>query len=158
MEIQLNQVLLQALNFGVLFFVLTKFLFRPIVNILDARANRIQESMAAAEKSLAEQAKLEEKKAAELAKAEKKASQIISDARAESKKLGESLITQAKEESQKVVAKQEANFLSKLTDLERDMQQRMANLVVDTTKQVLADTLSPTELKAITSKISKKLK
>lgn len=158
MEIEVKQIIFQLINFGILFFVLSKFIFRPILDILDKRSERIAEGMAAAEKSLQEQAKLEEKKAAELARAEKKASALIAAARLESKKMGEELIAAAKAESQKAVAKQEAEFVEKLSNLEAAMQSRMADLVVETTKKALSDSLSTSALKDITASLAKKLK
>lgn len=158
MEIEVKQILFQVLNFGVLFFVLAKFLFRPIIGILDARSARIAEGLAAAEKSLREQALLEEKKAEELAKAEKKAAAIIAQARAESKKMGEELLKAAKEQVAKQREKDEADFLAKLHTLEGEMKSRLADLVVATTKKALSETLSAASLKEITAKEVKKLK
>ena len=158
MEIEVNQILFQVLNFGLLLFVLTKFLFKPILNILDTRADRVQKGLAAAEKSLKEQEKLEERKAKELAEAEKKASAIISASRAESKKLASEIVAAAKLESQKIADKQEADFMDKLNTLEKTMESRLADMVVATTKKALSDSLSASELKSITSSVTKKLK
>lgn len=158
MEIEVRQILFQMLNFGVLLFVLVKFLFRPILDVLDTRANRITEGLAAAEKSLREQEQLEIKKAEEMAKAEKKASAIIASAREESKKLAAELLKEAKAETEKMRIKDEANFMSKLDSLEKDMQSRMADLVIATTKKSLLDSLSASSIKEITQKELKRLK
>lgn len=158
MEIELNQIIFQALNFGILLFVLTKFLYKPILKILDDRSDRIDKGLKAAEKSLAEAAMLEEKKAEAIKKAEKKAAEIISSAREESKKLGAELIAAAKIESEKVVSKHEAEFMERAHNLEKEMQKRVSDLVVATTKKALADSLSDREIKAINSKLTKALK
>lgn len=158
MQIELNQILFQALNFGILLFVLTKFLFKPILKILDDRSDRIEKGLKAAEKSIAAQEKLEEKKAAELAAAEKKANALIAAAKAESKKMGAELLAAAKEESARVIAKQEAEFVERAHTLEKEMQSRLASLVVTTTKQALSDTLSAAEINSINAKITKSLK
>ena len=73
MEIDIKQVLLQLLNFGILVFIFGKFMFQPILKILDARSKKIQDGQLAAEKSLKEAAGAEKKQAERLAEASKKA-------------------------------------------------------------------------------------
>lgn len=158
MEIDVKQIIFQVINFGILAFVLTKFLFRPILDILDKRAARIAEGMAAAEKSLQEQAKLEEKKAAELAKAEKKAAALIMEAREEAKKMSADIVKEAKSEAQKAVAKQETEFMERLSNVEGELKSRLSTMVVQATKKALSDSLTTADLKEITTKLTKKLK
>lgn len=158
MEIEVKQILFQMLNFGILFFVLVKFLFRPILDILEARSTRIAEGLAAAEHNLQETEKLEAKKAEEMAKAEKKATAIIAAAREESKKMSEDLLREAKAEAAKMRVKEEAEFVAKLSAIEGEMKSRMADLVVTTTKKVLSDSLSAGSIKEIAAKEIKKLK
>ncbi|KKS22665.1 MAG: ATP synthase F0, B subunit, F-type H+-transporting ATPase subunit b, partial [Microgenomates group bacterium GW2011_GWC1_41_8] len=96
MEIDIKQVLLQLLNFGILVVLFSKFMFKPIIKILDTRSKKILDGQLAAEKSLKETALLEKKQADRLAEASKKAAAIIAEAKAESKKLGVELIQEAK--------------------------------------------------------------
>ena len=75
MQINAIQIILQIVNFAVLVTVLTKFLYKPILKILEGRAQRIQEGLEAAEKSLEERAAVEEKKQEILIKTEKQTAQ-----------------------------------------------------------------------------------
>lgn len=158
MQIELTQILLQILNFGILFFVLAKFLFKPILKILDARADRVAEAAAAAEESLKVQAELEEKKAAKLAEATKKAAAVLAEAREEGKKLTAEMIAEAKQASAKEIDKQQAAFLDSLHAEEQALKRRVTDLVVETTKTVLTGSLAAADVKAITKKELTKLK
>jgi F-type H+-transporting ATPase subunit b len=158
MEIDIKQVLLQLLNFGVLVFLFTKFMFNPILKILDARSKKIQDGQLAAEKSLKEAANAEKKQAEKLAEASKKAASILAEAKAESKKLGAELIEQAKSVAASELAKQKEAFQKELEAEEQKLKGRLAELVVTTTKSVLADSLKPADLKSITAKELAKLK
>lgn len=158
MDIEIKQILLQLLNFGILVVVLGKFLFKPILNILDARSKKIADGMAAAEKSLKATAELEKKQTEKLAEASKKAAAILSEAKAESKKLGAALIEEAKAASARELEKQKELFHKELASEEAALKGRIATLVVETTKAVLKDTLKPEELKSITAKEIAKLK
>lgn len=158
MEIDIKQVLLQLLNFGILVVVLGKFAFKPLLNILDARSKKIAEGAAAAEKSLKAMAELERKQAEKLSEASKKAASILAEAKAESKKLGEDLIAQAKATAAVELEKQKDAFQKDLEIVEKELKNRIATMVVETTKSVLADSLKSSDLKAITAKELAKLK
>ncbi len=158
MNIEVNQILLQLLNFGILVAILGKLVFKPVQKILDSRSAKIAEGMAAAEKSLKEAAAVEEKKTAELAKAAKKAAAIVTEAKEESKKAGIELIEAAKAASARELEKQKQAFMEDLHKEELELKKRLATLVVETTKATLADSLKPADLKAITAKEIAKLK
>jgi F-type H+-transporting ATPase subunit b len=158
MEIDIKQILLQMLNFGILAVVLTKFLFNPILKILDARSKKIAEGQIAAEKSLKATAELEKKQAEKLGEASRKAASIINEAKAESKKLGAELIAEAKNVAASELSKQKESFHKELENEELALKKRIADLVVETTKTVLAGSLKDSDLKAITAKEIAKLK
>lgn len=158
MNIEVNQILLQLLNFGILVVILGKLVFKPVLKILDARSAKIAEGMAAAEKSLKEAAAVEEKKTAELSKATKKAAAMIAEAKEESKKAGLELIEAAKEASARELEKQKLAFMADLHKEELELKVRLTGLVVETTRVTLADSLKPADLKAITAKEIAKLK
>ncbi len=158
MEIDIKQVLLQLLNFGILVVLFTRFMFKPILKILDARSQKIADGQAAAEKSLKETAAMEQKQADRLTEASKKAAVIIAEAKAESKKLGVDLIQEAKSVAALELAKQKEAFQKELENEELKLKQRVVDLVIATTKTVLSTTLKPADLKVITSKELAKLK
>lgn len=158
MEIDIKQVLLQLLNFGILVVLFSKFMFNPIIKILDTRAKKISDGQAAAEKSLKLAADQEKKQSEKLAEASKKAAAIIAEAKAESKKLGVDLITEAKSIAAAELLKQKDTFNKELASLETQMKNRIAALVVETTKSVLSDSLRPSDLKTITASEIAKLK
>lgn len=157
MEIDIKQILLQILNFGVLFFVLAKFLFRPILGILDKRSAKIEEGLALAASNQKAQEQIEIKSKQILEKAEQKGAQLIESARHESKELGKQLIEQAKLESQKTIEKQHTSFLEHMQDEERQFKSRVTSLVLTTTQKILTDSLSPADVKLITKKEIAKL-
>lgn len=158
MEIELKQILLQLLNFGVLLALLTKFLYKPILKLLDARSQKIADGQAAAEASLKEAAKMEERRAKQLSESTQKAASIIAQAKAESKKMGAQIVEEARTAAIAEVAKLKANFATELEAQEAQLKTRLAKLVVETTKVVLKDSLKASELKTITTRQIAKLK
>lgn len=158
MEIDIKQILLQVFNFGILFFILAKFLFRPILKILDERSRKIAEGLALTEKNKDAEARIEKKSAEVLGKAERQAAKIIEEARRESKELGKALVAEAKAEAEKVVVREQSAFIERMADEERQFKARVSDLVATTTSRVLADSLTGAEIKKITKKEVAKLK
>lgn len=158
MEIEVKQVLLQLLNFGILVAVLGKFIFQPIIKILDQRSKKIADGLAAAENNLKAAAEIEKKQAEKLAEATKKAAALIGEAKAEGKKLTDSMLEEAKAAGAAALDKQRELFRRELEGEELALKKRLTSLIVETTKAVLKDTLKPADLKAITAKEIGKLK
>jgi len=62
MEIRWYQLLFQIVNFGILIFLLNRFLYRPILKIVEDRNKKIEDSLKAAEATLKEKEKINELK------------------------------------------------------------------------------------------------
>jgi F-type H+-transporting ATPase subunit b len=142
MQIHWYQLLFQIINFGILIFVLNKFLYGPIVKIIDQRNKKIQDGIKAAEKNLEEKANLDEFKKRIQLKAEKEATEILNKARKQATNQSKQIMTESKEETQDLVKKEFENLKEKLKDEEAKMKNRIGGLVVDMTTKVLEETLS----------------
>lgn len=142
MQIHWYQLLFQIINFGVLIFVLNKFLYGPIVKIIDQRNKKIQDGIKAAEKNLEEKAGLDEFKKKIQLKAEKEATEILSKARKQATDQSKQIVAQSKTETQDIAQKEFENLKEKLNDEEAKMKNRIGSLVVDMTAKVLEETLT----------------
>lgn len=90
----------QVINFAIILFVLTKFLYRPIINVLENRRQKIAEGLefaAASEKKLQE---TEKDYANTLETAKQEARKILDDARTDAEKERQKLLTQAEQEAE----------------------------------------------------------
>lgn len=158
MSIKWYQLLFQIINFGVLVFVLNKFLYKPIVNIIKQRNKKIEDSIKAAEATLKEKAKIEEIKKQAVEGAEKEAVKIVEAAKKEAGKTSKSLIDQAKTEAEQEVDKKFQLMIEKLAEQEAKITGRITDLVIKTTSRVLKDSLTYKEQKLIIDKEIDKLK
>lgn len=155
MQINAIQVILQIVNFAILAIVLTKFLYKPILSILDSRAKRIQEGLEAAEKSLTEKAKLEEKKQAILAESEAKAADVLDQARLEAKAASKQIVAEARTEATKAVEREYQILEGKLREEELKIRHNLSDLIAETTATVLQGALTQkTQQQIIKSQIT----
>jgi F-type H+-transporting ATPase subunit b len=112
-------LLAQIVNFFILLFLLKKFVFPPIVNMLDDRKKRIAEGLTAADaarreaeeerKQLmaqieAERAEAQQRVAAASAQAERVKEDILAEARQEAEAIKTSAIEEAEAEKQRILA------------------------------------------------------
>lgn len=157
MEIQPIQILLQIVNFGIVAFVLIKFLYGPIAKVLETRSEKIKLGMDAAEKNLADRNKLEAQIKAEQAKARKEAAKIIADAKKQAETDAADIIAKAKEQAKKATSTEMESANNIMAEALKKAEANIAQLVTATTAKVLADGLSEADQRKIIEAQIKKL-
>lgn len=157
MAIHWYQLLFQIINFAILLLVLKKFLYQPIINLINQRNKKIEDSIKAAEATLKEKATIEAIKKQAIEAAEKEAVKIIDSARKESDKAAKQILETAKVEAEGEVDKKLKVLSEKLAEEEALLTDRITDLVVKTTASVLKDSLSSVQQKAIIDSEIKKL-
>lgn len=150
MEIDIKQVLLQILNFGILIVVLNKFLYKPILNMLKTREDKINDGLKAADKNIKTEAELDKQVKSEIAKARKEAANILTDAKEDAKKQVSSIRAEAKKEAKKESLKHEKKIQEAFEQKEKELEKKLAKLVIATTENSLKDVLSKKDIERIT--------
>lgn len=136
-----EKFLAQVLLFLIVYMILKKFAFGPILGLLEARKQRIAQGEENLKKIAADLEAAESKKTEIISEANGKADTLIGEARESAEALASSKRAEAINEAATIVAKaREAGELEKnqlLTDLKRDF----GRLVVDTTSKVTGKVL-----------------
>lgn len=102
--IDFKVMLAQIINFGILIAVLTKLLYRPILNMLEQRRKRIEESLKKADEIDHKVAKMEEEMSHKRAQSKAEAATILGEAKDAAEKSREELLLAATTESDRVKA------------------------------------------------------
>ena len=158
MQINIWQVLFQAFNFGLILYVLTKYLYKPLMKLLDDRAKKINEGLAAAEKNLKAASESEKIVKAELGKAKKTAATILADAEKEAKIKGAEIVEQARVKAKAEADKIRADIAGEQAELDKQIEKKATVLATAMVKKALAETLTAKDSEKITSAIIAKLK
>jgi F-type H+-transporting ATPase subunit b len=87
----------QLINVGLLVWLLTRFLYRPVLNMLNERTRRIQESLQDAERVKEQLASAKQDYDAELARARQEAASILAQAQERAKTLEQEIAAQARQ-------------------------------------------------------------
>jgi len=147
----------QCISFAIVAFVLTKFAYRPILNVLAERRKRIADGLANAEKIKQELAKAQEKVQEVLNQAGQQATQMIEEARAAAARVQEQetqkAIAAAKDIVDKARQATEAEHQRMLGELRREV----GRLVVQTAVKVTGKVLTPDDQQRLVEETNRQL-
>ena len=130
-------MLAQAVNFFALLAILTFFIYRPILKLLDERKERIAKAEEHAQLVEDKLARVEELTQKELRKAQEKSSEIIAAAKESAIASGEELIANAKEKVGKIVEEGRAVIAKEKHDASREIQNQVGRIVILATEKLL---------------------
>lgn len=148
----------QIINFAILLFVLTKFLYKPILKILDERAKKIAQGLKAAEENVKEKEKMDGIKKEQMMQTKAEVEKILVQAKQEAKSLKEEMIAQAGEEARVRAEKEYVKLHQRLEKEEVLLRGRVGKMTVDLARKLLQKTLNTTLQEKIFTAQLKKLK
>ncbi len=132
----------QCVSFVIVAFLLNRFAYRPIIQVLEARRAKIAEGLANAEKIKTQLAAAEAERTEILTKANAEAQKMIEEARASASALAEKRLQQSIADAEGIVTKaQEATALER-ERIFSELRKEVGRLVVDTTAKVTGKVLT----------------
>ena len=156
--IQWTKLIPQLINFGIVLFVLWKWAYKPVFNMLDARQKKIAESIANADKIKAELAKTEADRQKTLAEAGELANKIIADARAAASRLSEVESQKAIATAEQIIAKAREAAAQDQVRMLAELKKEVGRLVVQTTSTVTGKILTADDQRRLAEETQKQLK
>jgi len=135
--INLPGLLTQLISFSVLVFVLYKFLYGPITNMLDQRAERIKESLEAADRARSEAASSAETVEKELANARQEGQRLIADAQEAARRAGEQIEQRSRQQAEEIIARAESEIAQQRDAAIEELRREFAGLAVLAAERVV---------------------
>ncbi|MGB8956110.1 MAG: F0F1 ATP synthase subunit B [Tumebacillaceae bacterium] len=121
MTLQLGSMIIQLLVFLVLFLLLRKYAFGPLMRVMNERANYIENQITTAEKNREEATRLADEHRSNVANAKKEASELLENARRNGEKQAADIIAAADAEARRL--KEEA-----AAEINREKEKAIAEL------------------------------
>jgi F-type H+-transporting ATPase subunit b len=145
----------QCLSFLIVAAALNKWAYRPIVNALEARKQRIAQGLANAEKIKAELARTEAQRQEVMAQANAQATKLIEEARAAAARVQAQETQKAIAAAEQIMVKaREASAQDHLRML-AELKREVGRLVVQTTAAVTGKVLTPEDQRRLAEETSK---
>ncbi len=149
---QWPEVLVALISFGVLFFVLWKFAFPPITNMLAERSERIKESLEKAEETRMEAEALLEDYKTQMAEARADAGRVIEQSRTVAEGMKDEIIAKANEEAEAIKTKAVEAIEAEKRAAVAELQGSVADLSVAIAGKIIDETLSREQHEALIEK------
>jgi len=132
----------QCVSFSIVLFLLHRFAYKPILQILEDRRQRIKEGLENAERIKAELAKTEAARQEALSQANQQANRLIEEARAAASRVLEQETQKAIATANQIIAKAREASDAELVRLKAELRREIGRLVVDTTAKVTGKVLT----------------
>ena len=148
-------LVVNLVNFGLLFFLLGKFAYRPIMNMLDERTAKIKEGLEKSEQAekRAVEIDVESKQALEEARREGQA--LIAQASETAKKHGETLKEQAKKEAEALIERARAEIQLEKDQAINQLRSEFADITVLAAGKVIGEELDKEKHRKVIDEVLK---
>jgi F-type H+-transporting ATPase subunit b len=142
---KLGLILWTLIAFGIVFFILAKYAWKPILKSLDQREKNISDSILSAENVRKEMAALKSENEALLVKAREERSQMMREAKETRDKIIQEAKEQARKETSKIVADAQSVIHQQKMAAITDLKNQVGNLVLEVSEKVLRRELNNKE-------------
>lgn len=135
--IDLKLLLAQIVNFLILFVVLSKLVYKPIINLLEKRKKLIEKTVED-QKSIEERlTKIEEEKGKVMAEATAAAMAVVEKSKKEAEEEKQKVLTNAKKEISSLAERYRAQLKEEKANIVKEIKGEMAVLIVKASEKVI---------------------
>lgn len=149
------QFIAQLIVFGIVYTILRKYAFGPIVAVLEQRRLKIVEAMANADKVKKELAETETRKKQVLQEAMEQGQKIVAEAKQSAEAVRTRLEQEAVTESERIVARAKEAGQIEVDRLKSDFQREAGRLVVLAAQKVTGKILTPDDQRRLGEEASR---
>lgn len=155
--IDVRVLVLQVINFAILLVLLRWFAYKPVIALLDSRRKKIEEGLAAAERSVQQEAEMKEKEKKILDHAREEAHLTITAAKAEAQELREAEKAKLEQELVKEAERHMEQLQAEHERVRTQFKQSLGALVVQATEKVIEQKIDPAWTEKAAQKAVKEL-
>jgi len=132
-------LIIQALNFGALLFLLWLLLYRPVLRMLEKRQALIKEGVEAAEASKEEHSRIEGERQSIIARAIDEGEQLLLNARERAKEEESSIVTGAHKRGEDIIKEAEERAAEEVRRRREEAREETARLAVLAAERILKE-------------------
>lgn len=152
-----TQLLAQIVNFAIVGGVLTYFLYKPLLRIIDERRETIRKSMEDAKRIHTQKEELDRIRKEALAALDKETGALLEKAKKEAEVVRQDILTSARHEADIMLLKARKQMEEEKRSLFEQAQQRLAGVIVGLTEKLIQREFSPVDQKRLVESLEKDL-
>ena len=150
-------LLAQVVNFGMLLGVLAAFVYRPLLDLLDARRERIAKAMEDAGRIEGQKKELEPIRITELQKIDQEAGAFLERAKEQAEKIKADILQVASKEAEGLLAKGKQQLEGERARVMGEVQMILTKVILEMTEKILEREFSPDDEKRLMHSLAKDL-
>ena len=151
------KLIAQLINFAIVLFVLWRFAYKPVLEMLENRRQKIAESMDNAEKIKTELAETQAERDKVLAEANQKAQEMIADAKEAAQQVGEAEGQKAVKQAEEIIRKAREATDADREQMMSELKAEIGRLVVETTAKVSGKILTAEDQQRLIDETNREL-
>jgi len=148
----------QIVNFLIIFYLLKKFLYKPVLGMLKKRADKIEEGLKQAEESRVSLEKTLDEEKKILVKAQEEARAIIEESRSQAVVVSQQIEEDTRKQADRILKEAKEQIDQESKDTERKLSEKVSVLAEGMLTKSLEGFFGEKEQKQIASKIVKQIK
>ncbi len=155
--IQWSVLLAQVINFAILVFVLSRYVYKPLLGVIDRRRETISEAMEQAKEIERSKEELDRERVAVLRKADEQAGALLERAKGEADALREEIESSAKAQAKSTLAKGREQLEHDRVTMMNEIQHKLAHAIVLSAEKILRREFSKEDQDAFEDELKKNL-
>lgn len=137
-----SQVIWSLITFAVLLFLLGRFVYPPIIGMLDKRSEAIRESLEAAERTRIDAQGLLEQYKEQMADARTEAQKVIGQSREVGEQMKKEIVEKANEEARGLIERAQQEIGAEKERAVADLRKSVADLSIGVASKIIGEQLS----------------
>ncbi|MFH1611116.1 MAG: F0F1 ATP synthase subunit B [Patescibacteria group bacterium] len=147
----------QLINFLIVLIILWRFVYKPIVKMLDERSEKIEKSMKQADEIEKRVSEIEKEKDRIITETQKQAQEIIQKAHAQGQARQEEIILSAKHEVERIIEKGKSQLGDEKTAMMKELRKDIIDIALKAATRILQDQVDETKSKSLAEETVRKL-
>jgi len=154
----INATLLgKTLAFVIFVAICWKYVWPPIIAIMEEREKRIADGLEAAKKADDSLAEAQLAFDQEMNKAKAEAAEILEKANSRASQIVSDATVKAEAEAEKILSSASKNIENDVNKAKEELRQKMSELIIDTSEKILGDEISPEKHQELLKKAASEL-
>ncbi len=137
-----SEIVAQLISFLILFFILKKFAWKPILKILDDRKGKIASDFKNIEDTKAEVSKLKADYEKQISVIEDTKRAKLQEAIKEGSKLAEEIKKKAQEEAQRIIDTAKDSIKYEVEQAKKELKEKIVDLTIEVTEKIIKEKLT----------------
>lgn len=147
----------QLVNFGLLLTVLTLFVYRPILRLLDDRRERVRKAMEDVKAIENQKREIEQFKVEQFKKIDEECGRFLEAAKTQAETTKQEIVTAAEQEAKALLDKAKQQIADDRQRLMTEAQSALAALIIRITEKILEREFTPADQSRLLAQLQKEL-